>query len=197
MKDGAIVADQDVAVGEGKLRELGRHRMLVGDIVVARRGELGRCALVTQLEEGWLCGTGSLLVRTKRDFFNPAYFQEVFSSSGVSDLLRLASVGSTMENLNAGMVGRLRFPLPGVEEQEKILEFIGVEKTKNKAAIFTTEREIALMQEYRTRLTADLVTGKLDVREAAVNLLAVPTDSVAEITVDNASDEDDTEDVQP
>ena len=37
-------------------------------------------------------------------------------------------------------------------------------------AIARTEREIALMQEYRTRLTADIVTGKLDVREAAANL---------------------------
>ncbi len=180
MKDGSIVADMDVAVGESKLRELARHRMLVGDIVVARRGELGRCALVTQNEEGWLCGTGSLLVRIKRDVFNPGYFQEVFSSSGVCDLLSLASVGSTMDNLNAGMVGRLRFPLPSVEEQTEILKFIGVERSKNTAAIARTEREIALMQEYRTRLTADVVTGKLDVREAAAQLPALAPDSTPE-----------------
>jgi len=124
MKDGAIVADMDVAVGEGKLRELARHRMLVGDIVAARRGELGRCALVTGMEEGWLCGTGSLLVRLKREIFNPGYFQEVFSSQGVCDLLRLASVGATMDNLNAGMVGRLRFPLPSIDEQAAILKFM-------------------------------------------------------------------------
>ncbi len=42
-------------------------------------------------------------------------------------------------------------------------------------AIARTEREIALMQEYRTRLTADLVTGKLDVREAAAKLPDLPT----------------------
>ncbi len=46
-------------------------------------------------------------------------------------------------------------------------------------AIARTEREIALMQEYRTRLTADLVTGKLDVRDAAAKLpeaVAFPSD---------------------
>lgn len=37
-------------------------------------------------------------------------------------------------------------------------------------AIVRTEREIALMQEYRTRLVADVVTGKLDVRAAAAKL---------------------------
>ncbi len=40
--------------------------------------------------------------------------------------------------------------------------------------------EIALMQEYRTRLTADLVTGKLDVREAAAKLPEPPVESAAE-----------------
>ena len=44
-------------------------------------------------------------------------------------------------------------------------------------AIARTEREIALMQEYRTRLTADLVTGKLDVREAAAHLPAPPAET--------------------
>jgi len=48
------------------------------------------------------------------------------------------------------------------------------------SAITSTEREIALMQEYRTRLTAELVTGKLDVREAAARLLDPPGASAAE-----------------
>ena len=48
------------------------------------------------------------------------------------------------------------------------------------SAIARTEREIALMQEYRTRLTADVVTGKLDVRAAAANLPAFPADATPE-----------------
>ena len=47
-------------------------------------------------------------------------------------------------------------------------------------AIARTEREIALMQEYRTRLTADLVTGKLDVREAAAKLPEEKPEEVGE-----------------
>lgn len=46
-------------------------------------------------------------------------------------------------------------------------------------AIARTELEIALMQEYRTRLTADIVTGKLDVREAAAKLPDLPTEEAA------------------
>ena len=48
--------------------------------------------------------------------------------------------------------------------------------TPQNTAIARTEREIALVQEYRTRLTADIVTGKLDVREAAAKLPDLPTE---------------------
>jgi type I restriction enzyme S subunit len=51
-------------------------------------------------------------------------------------------------------------------------------------AIARTEREIALMQEYRTRLTADVVTGKLDVRPAAAQLPALTPDSATEHATD-------------
>ena len=53
------------------------------------------------------------------------------------------------------------------------------------STIARTEREIALMQEYRTRLTADIVTGKLDVREAAAKLPDVT--AVCEPAVDDVS----------
>jgi type I restriction enzyme S subunit len=63
-------------------------------------------------------------------------------------------------------------------EQEEIVAFITKETVALTTAISRTEREIALMQEYRTRLTADLVTGKLDVRAAAAQLPAPPAETV-------------------
>ncbi len=61
-----------------------------------------------------------------------------------------------------------------------------METTFLNTAIARTEREIALMQEYRTRLTADVVTGKLDVRPAAAHL---PGLAAASATPDPAADE--------
>jgi type I restriction enzyme S subunit len=65
-------------------------------------------------------------------------------------------------------------------EQEEIVAYIAQETAALTTAIARTEREIALMQEYRTRLTADLVTGKLDVREAAAKLPEVEPEPAAE-----------------
>ena len=62
--------------------------------------------------------------------------------------------------------------------------------TANLTTIARTEREIALMQEYRTRLTADPATGKLDVREAAAKLPEPPTEPAAEEVLEEAETED-------
>ncbi len=67
-------------------------------------------------------------------------------------------------------------PLPPVKEQENIEAYLEQKLSIQNTAIARTEREIALMQEYRTRLTAYTVTGKLDVREAAAKLPDLPSD---------------------
>jgi type I restriction enzyme S subunit len=85
---------------------------------------------------------------------------------------------------------------PPVEEQQAIVAYL-IQATKTVTeTIARTEREIALMQEYRTRLTADLVTGKLDVREAAAHLPAPPAEPAAigsEVAEDELLDEAETE----
>jgi type I restriction enzyme S subunit len=73
------------------------------------------------------------------------------------------------------------FAIPPSDEAEAIALSLEKELEQFNTAITRTEREIALMQEYRTRLTADVVTGKLDVRAAAAELPElVEDDSVPE-----------------
>lgn len=92
---------------------------------------------------------------------------------------------------------RLRLPVPSIEEQQSIVDHIKSETAALTTAIARTEREIALMQEYRTRLTADLVTGKLDVREAAAKLPEPPAAPAAEeVLGDELLEEPDTEETE-
>lgn len=170
MQAGMLNPSPSVTISSEKVKELSRHVLFAGDIVVARRGELGRCALVGADEEGWICGTGSLLLRCKLSTLDPAFFQLVFSSHGVSSMLSLSSIGATMANLNAGMVARQRIPLPPLTEQAEIVRFVEAETRRVEAATAHLRREIELLREYRARLVADVVTGKLDVRAAAALL---------------------------
>ena len=58
-----IVPIEKMAVGVATLNRLSTFKLKAGDIVMGRRGEMGRCAVVTDREAGWLCGTGSLVLR--------------------------------------------------------------------------------------------------------------------------------------
>ena len=62
-------------------------------------------------------------------------------------------------------------------EQTQIMDYLEVVLDQQNIAIARTELEISLLREYRTRLTADIVTGKLDVREAAAKLPDLSTDT--------------------
>ena len=88
---------------------------------------------------------------------------------------------------------RIPIILPPKAEQQQIVDSIAVETAALNAAIARTEREIALMQEYRTRLTADIVTGKLDVREAAAKLPATIDEGNAKESSNEISEESEEE----
>jgi type I restriction enzyme S subunit len=86
-----------------------------------------------------------------------------------SELLREAPV-NTQGNLNIERVGTMGLPLPSFTEQRRITEEVVAETGAFTGSISSLEREITLLREYRTRLIADVVTGKLDVREVAKGL---------------------------
>ena len=65
---------------------------------------------------------------------------------------------------------RIKLLCPSPEEQRAIIEFASNKSANVRRSIDLTHGEISLLREYRTRLIADVVTGKLDVREAAATL---------------------------
>ncbi len=164
MKDGYIEPDHKVAIDDKTCERLARHKLCAGDIVFARRGELGRCALVTLAEEGWLCGTGSLRMRSKLELAYPPFLNRVLSTNGVSEWLLLQSVGSTMDNLNTSILSQLALPIPPLNKQHTIAVHLDHEIVKIDALTAKVQESIERLQEYRTALVSAAVTGKIDVR---------------------------------
>ena len=85
------------------------------------------------------------------------------------ELLREAPV-NTQGNLNVDRVGSRRIPIPPYDEQRSVVRKIETNTVRLNAAIRQLECGVNLLREFRTRLVADVVTGKLDVREAAAGL---------------------------
>jgi type I restriction enzyme S subunit len=165
IRGGCIEPDWEVTVDEETLERLKRHRLQVGDIIFARRGDLGRCALVTAREDGWLCGTGGVRMRPREELGYPQFLVQVFSTRGVAEWLALRSVGSTMDNLNTSILSRLPVSIPPLQEQRTIAAYLDRETAKIDALIDKAEAMIERLQEYRTALISAAVTGKIDVRD--------------------------------
>lgn len=96
---------------------------------------------------------------------------------------------SSMQNIGQDVLKNIWVSVPPVHEQKQIVTAIAYRTNDLTTAIDRTEREIALLREYRTRLIADVVTGKLDVREAAANLPAPVAESEA-LTIEAEQDEE-------
>lgn len=163
MIDGRAVPSSDVAISDEKADELRRHELRTDDLVVARRGELGRSALIAPDQIGFFCGTGSMLVRPDSRRVVARYLQLAIGSERSRATLREQSVGSTMENLNAGALSALRVPLPPIETQREILHELDVANARIEAAHTTARRSTDLARERRAALISAAVTGKIDV----------------------------------
>ena len=95
-----------------------------------------------------------------------------------------------MQNIGQSVLRNLWLAIPPVHEQQAIIAHVASEVRPVTEAIARLEREIELIHEYRTRLVADVVTGQLDVREAALHL---PADAPPDLDVEPGDEVDDTE----
>lgn len=90
-------------VSEDKAQSLSRHRLLAGDILLPRRGDLTKRALISEDQVGWLCGTGTVRIRPRSDV-NSGVLYRALATNEVNRWLLDRSVGATMPNLNTGIV---------------------------------------------------------------------------------------------
>jgi type I restriction enzyme S subunit len=115
-----IVPVEKMAVDAKTMERLATFKLRHGDVVMARRGEMGRCAIVTEREAGWLCGTGSLILRPSK-LLSPNFLVLLIGSPLGRQYLGGAAVGTTMQNLNQSILLKLTFGLPPVAEQHRIV----------------------------------------------------------------------------
>lgn len=104
---------------------LSRHVLRTGDIVYSRRGDVEKCALVGPAQEGWLCGTGCLLVRVGGPTVDSRYLAFSLSLPATRAWISQHAVGATMPNLNTGVLREVPVALPPIAEQRAIAATLG------------------------------------------------------------------------
>ena len=117
---GKVSLDKIKKVAFQKAEQMESYRLIVEDIVIGRRGELGRAAIITESENHFLCGTGCFFI-SLIDGFDPTFFIKLLESPYLRTELQDQSVGTTMNNLNHSILENLLIPLPPIAEQKRIV----------------------------------------------------------------------------
>ena len=117
---GKIIPSEKMMVSPSTAKRLESYTLYTGMIVIGRRGEMGRCAVVSENENGWICGTGSFFLTPSPSMFSD-YIQTIFSTHYAKAYLSGESVGTTMSNLNHKILSKMPVPLPPLPEQKRIV----------------------------------------------------------------------------
>lgn len=123
INSGKITPSDEMTVSPEKAEELLDFMLKPGDVVIARRGVMGRCAVVQPEQEGWICGTGSMILRSQ-SHLSPKYLQIFLSCPDTVEILKAEAVGTTMINLNQQVLLSLELWLPTLAEQQEIVHRI-------------------------------------------------------------------------
>lgn len=163
-----------------ELDQSGHIKRLIQDRAayrVARKGDIAyntmrmwQGAVGVVPEDGLV--SPAYVVAQPYDDINSAYFTLLFRTEACKGETVSGSRGIVDDRNRLYWEGfrDLRVPVPSFDEQNAIVRAV-VEKTDSiSRSADQIDREIALLREYRTRLIADVVTGKLDVRDAAAHL---------------------------
>lgn len=131
--DGHISEDSIARVFMSHVDRLSRHKIEVGDILYSRRGDVGRCAFATEVEQGWLCGTGCLRVTIDQSKAIPKFIFYQLQKAETIGWVEKHAVGSTMLNLNTSILESVPIELPSMAEQQMIVHMPSHKSRKRKS----------------------------------------------------------------
>jgi type I restriction enzyme S subunit len=157
-------------------RERNATLLREGDLVVTKSSgsaaHIGKTSLVDAEIERLSCGFSNFMQRLRpTPSADPQFLWYCLNGSlGREQMVYFSSTTTGLGNLSGTILGNLWLAFPPINEQRAICHAVTARTRSAQRAIDSTHDEIGLLRELRTRLIASVVTGKLDVREAAARL---------------------------
>ena len=172
-KNEQITQSMDFMKATARQDEIDRFRLKRGDVLITKDSEswddIGVPSVVTESSDDLISGYHLALLRPAKEMLG-GYLGRVLQGKSSAHQFHVRANGVTRYGLTHSGIKSVFVPLPPFSEQRAIVEYLGKTTANIDEAIARARRQIELLQEYRTRLIADVVTGKLDVRAAAVGL---------------------------
>ena len=155
-----ITPDWSKTVSQTTAERLSNYLLSEGDLVIGRRGEMGRCALVTSTEDGWLCGTGSFIIKKSKQC-DGRYLLNYLRSASCKQRLKKMAGGAVMPNLSNTDLGNLSLLLPPLKEQASMMEKIDALHQQSQTLQSLAQRKLAALDELKQSLLQQAFSGQL------------------------------------
>ncbi|HZS93724.1 MAG TPA: restriction endonuclease subunit S [Chloroflexota bacterium] len=157
---GTRIATDDIARVPDSLRDrLSRHILSPGDIVLARRGDIGRKAFISSRESGWLCGTGCMRLRPNAQIVEPRFLFETLGRPEVIGIIVSRAQGAIMPNLNLTIMSDVPVVLPPRSLQRQFIEYA----TPMYRQVEVLDQQNQKLQEARDLFLPRLMSGQVAV----------------------------------
>lgn len=111
-------------ISEEDADRLCKHKTQKGDIIYSRRGDIEKCAYISEKESGWVCGTGCLKVCINSEKANSKFIAYQLSTPLLKSWIVGNAVGTTMLNLNTSILSECPISLPSLPTQQKIASIL-------------------------------------------------------------------------
>lgn len=169
----------DAFISLAHYQTLGDHDVYVGDLLIAGLGDerhpCGRACVAPEGIEPAMVKADCFRFRPDRSKID-SEFAALQLSATAQAMSSVMSTGATRERVNLQNMASRPMALPSLQEQRWIVEHVAAAQAGFDEARLKQDREIELLREYRTRLIADVVTGKLDIRDHPDSAEVAPDD---------------------
>ena len=155
-----VEADYSKTVSKQTAERLENYIMHEGDIVIGRRGEMGRCALITRVEDGWLCGTGSFFIKPS-DRCDPRFLVRFLRSAPCKAKLEKLAGGAVMPNLSNTALAGLPISLPPLEQQQSVVAELDALSAETQSLARIYEQKQVALAELKKSLLHQAFSGNL------------------------------------
>lgn len=166
-KNDFITNNMEFMRATAKEDQIEKFALRKGDVIITKDSEtaddIANPALVTEQLENVICGYHLSILRPYSTI-KGEYLLRVLQCKPINVQFELFSNGVTRVGLGVTDMKKAKIPLPPLDEQIKISDFIQSELKILNKTVSTIKKEISLVEEYKTALIAEAVTGKIDVR---------------------------------
>jgi len=162
LKDGIVDWPSCYHVSEERCDQDPYIQLKESDLLLTKDGTIGKCGIVVGLNGKATLNSGLFVIRPEKDIYMTRFLYWIIQSQVFDNFITLTKIGTTISHLYQNVFEGFRFPVPKIEIQKQIADFLDKETTRIDTLISKKQTQIELLQEKRQSIITQSVTKGLN-----------------------------------